>query len=219
MSIVAGVITALKLQRRKNNRVSVFINDQYTFGIQNIIAAGLKVGQELSEADIARLKDEDEEQRAYERALRYLSRRPHSEKEIADKLSRNRIEINVQDRVLKRLRKASLVDDGEFARVWVENRQVFRPRSGRMLKSELRGKGVSKEAIEAALEGLDEVEAALTVARKASKRYGDLTEEASNRRLRKFLARRGFSYELISSTLSILMNDENGSDEESEVEE
>jgi len=216
---VAGVITALKLQRRKNNRVSVFINDQYTFGIQNIIAAGLKVGQELSEADIARLKDEDEEQRAYERALRYLSRRPHSEKEIADKLSRNRIEINVQDRVLKRLRKASLVDDGEFARVWVENRQVFRPRSGRMLKSELRGKGVSKEAIEAALEGLDEVEAALTVARKASKRYGDLTEEASNRRLRKFLARRGFSYELISSTLSILMNDENGSDEESEVEE
>lgn len=216
---MAGVITALKLQRRKNNRVSVFINDQYTFGIQNIIAAGLKVGQELSEADIARLKDEDEEQRAYERALRYLSRRPHSEKEIADKLSRNRIEINVQDRVLKRLRKASLVDDGEFARVWVENRQVFRPRSGRMLKSELRGKGVSKEAIEAALEGLDEVEAALTVARKASKRYGDLTEEASNRRLRKFLARRGFSYELISSTLSILMNDENGSDEESEVEE
>ncbi|MGB2896251.1 MAG: RecX family transcriptional regulator [Anaerolineales bacterium] len=216
---MAGVITALKLQRRKNNRVNVFIDDQYQFGIQKIIAAGLKVGQELSEADIERLKDEDEEQRAYERALRYLSRRPHSEKEIADKLSRNRIEIDVQKRVLKRLRDASLVDDVEFARVWVENRQIFRPRSGRMLKSELRGKGVSQEVIEAALEGLDEAEAALTVARKASKRYGDLTEEASNRRLREFLARRGFSYELISSTLSILISDENGSDEESEVEE
>ena len=216
---MAGVITALKLQRRKNNRVSVFIDDQYQFGIQKIIAASLKVGQELSEVDIERLKDEDEEQLAYERALRYLSRRPHSEKEIANKLSRNRIDNNVQDRVLKRLREASLVDDIEFARVWVENRQTFRPRSGLMLKSELRGKGVPNEAIEAALEGLDEAEAALTVARKASKRYGDLKEDASNRRLRKFLARRGFSYELISSTLSILINDENGSDEESEVEE
>ncbi len=112
---MAGVITALKLQRRKKNRVNVFIDDQFQFGVQRIIAAGLKVGQELSEADIERLKDEDEEQRAYERALRYLSRRPHSEKEIANKLSRNRIEINVQDRVLKRLREASLVDDVEFA--------------------------------------------------------------------------------------------------------
>jgi len=215
---VAGAITALKLQRRKKNRVNVFIDDQYQFAVQRIIAAGLKVGQELSEADIERLKDEDEEQRAYERALRYLSRRPHSEKEIANKLSRNRIEIDVQDQVLKRLREASLVDDVEFARVWVENRQIFRPRSGRMLRSELRGKGVSKEAIETALEGFDEAEAALNVARKVCKRYGDLSEEASNRRLRQFLARRGFSYELISSTLSILMYEESDSDEESEVE-
>ncbi|MCJ7569193.1 MAG: RecX family transcriptional regulator [Anaerolineales bacterium] len=216
--MVAGVITALRLQRRKNNRVSVFIDGHYQFGVQKIIAAGLKVGEELSEADIERLKNDDEEQRAYERALRYLSRRPHSEKEIANKLSRNRIEISVQDRVLKRLREASLVDDGAFARVWVENRQIFRPRSGRMLRSELRGKGVSKEAIETALEGFDEAEAALTVARKARKRYRDLSEEASNRRLRQFLARRGFSYELISSTLSILMHDGSGSDEESEVD-
>ena len=215
---MAGVITALKLQRRKKNRVNVFIDDQYQFGVHGIIAAGLKVGQELSEADIERLKDEDEDQRAYERALRYLSRRPHSEKEIANKLSRNRIEINVQDRVLMRLREVSLVDDVEFARVWVENRQTFRPRSGLMLRSELRGKGVSKEAIETALEGFDEAEAALTVARKACKRYGDLTEEASNRRLRQFLARRGFSFELISSTLSILMDEGCGSDEKSEVE-
>ncbi len=215
---MAGVITALKLQRRTKNRVNVFIDDQYRLGVQRIIAAGLKVGQELSEADIEQLKDEDEEQRAYERSLRYLSRRPHSEKEIANKLSRNRIEIRVQDRVLKRLREASLVDDVEFARVWVENRQIFRPRSGRMLMSELRGKGVAKEAIETALEGFDEAEAALTVARKACKRYGDLAEETSNRRLRQFLARRGFSYELISSTLSILMHEESGPDEESEVE-
>jgi regulatory protein len=76
---------------------------------------------------------------------------------------------------------------------------------------------VSKEAIETALEGFDEADAVLTVARKARKRYGDLAEEASNRRLRQFLARRGFSYELISSTVSILMDEENGSDEKSEV--
>ena len=216
---MAGVITALKLQRRKKNRVNVFIDDQYRLGVQRTIAAGLKVGQELSETDIEQLKDKDEEQRAYERSLRYLSRRPHSEKEIANKLSRNRIEIDVQDQVLKRLREASLVDDVEFARVWVENRQIFRPRSGLMLRSELRGKGVSKEAIETALEGFDEADAVLTVARKARKRYGDLAEEASNRRLRQFLARRGFSFELISSTLSILMDEESGSDEKSEVEE
>jgi regulatory protein len=88
-----------------------------------------------------------------------------------------------------------------------------------MLKSELRGKGVSEEAIETALEGFDEVEAILAVVTKASKRYGDLSEEASNRRMRQFLARRGFSYELISSVISTLMQDENGSEEESEEKE
>ena len=216
---MAGVITALKLQKRKKNRVSVFIDDHYQFGIQKSIAVGLKVGQELLEEDIKRLKDEDEEQRAYERALRYIARRPHSEKEIANKLSRNRIEIPVQDRVLKRLRDVSLVDDVEFARAWVENRQLFRPKSGRMLKSELRGKGVSEEAIEAALEGFDEEEAILAVVKKANKRYGDLSDEASNRRMRQFLARRGFSYELISSMISTLMQIENGSEEESEEKE
>jgi regulatory protein len=96
------------------------------------------------------------------------------------------------------------VDDFSFAKTWVENRSAFRPRGAMALKAELRQKGVSRMAIEEALVGFDENEAALKAGQKAVDRYGNLAWEDFRKRMGAYLGRRGFRFDIISSVVDRL---------------
>ena len=49
-------ITGLKLQKRNNDRVNVYLDGEFAFGLSRIVAAWLRTGQELSDEKIAELK-------------------------------------------------------------------------------------------------------------------------------------------------------------------
>lgn len=217
VNAMAGKITALKVQKKNSNRVNVYLDDAFGFGVHKILAAELQIGQELSPAQIEEYERRDEEERAYQRALRYLSRRPHAEREIRDKLSRNRIPSDICDRVIERLRNASLVDDHAFAEAWVENRRLHRPRGAKALRHELKQKGVSSAAIEAALLDFDDEQAAWEAGRKAVRRYRSLPVETANKRLQGYLTRRGFSYQITRRVVNELLAEGSSSEGESEV--
>jgi regulatory protein len=105
--------------------------------------------------------------------------------------------------VLARLRRAGLVDDRAFGRLWVENRAQFRPKSRRMLKVELRKKGLSEAEAEAVLDeahGGDD-EAAYQAATTRARRLAGLPRPEFGRKLQGFLARRGFRYETMEATI------------------
>jgi len=212
-----GEITAIKAQKKDKTRVGVYVDHAYRFSLDGSLIADLKVGQHLSESDIQQLSRQDEEQRAYRRTVRWLSRRPHAEQEIREKLARNGVPEAVQDRTLERLKTNELVDDGAFARAWVENRLSFRPRSARALSIELARKGVGKELISQALEGYDDTSAARKAARGGWRRYRHLPQEIAQRRLSGYLERRGFSYAVIKDVLKEIDSGELHSEGESEV--
>jgi regulatory protein len=215
--LLAGEITALKFQKKNPNRVNVHLDGQFGFGIHKILAAELHIGQRLSTQQIDDLLDRDEEEKAYQRALRYLSRRPHAEQEIREKLSRKRIPSDICERVIGLLRTASLLDDAAFAEAWVENRRLYRPRSARALRHELKQKGVGSEAIEAALSEFDDEEAAWQAGRKAARRYRSLPEETAVKRMKAYLARRGFSYRMTRRIVNDLLTEGSSAEGESEV--
>lgn len=214
---MAGKITALKIQKKNPNRVNVYLDGTFGFGIHKSLAAELSLGQELTAAQIERFELRDEEEKAYQRALRYVSRRPHAEQEIRDKLSRNRIPSEICERVIERLRDASLLDDVAFAEAWVENRRLYRPRGARALRHELRQKGVPSAAIDLALREFDEEEAAWDAGRKAVRRYQSLPLETARNRMQGYLARRGFSYQLTRKIVHGLLPEGSGPESESEV--
>jgi regulatory protein len=191
---MAGKITALKFQKRNKDRVNVYVDGRFAFGLVAIEAARLKVGQTLSDDDIARLQVQDEVGQAYERALNFLSYRPRSEAEVRRNLSKKGIEEAVVEAVVDRLVRAGLLDDQEFARYWVENRLRFRPRGVRALRHELREKGVSDSVIADALASLDEETAARQVAEAGARRLSHLDPRDFRRKLVAYMARRGFSY-------------------------
>jgi regulatory protein len=69
---MAGTITALQFQKRNKERVNVYLDGTYAFGLAAMQAAQLRKGQVLSDEEIAALKAQDDRQRAFNLALRFL---------------------------------------------------------------------------------------------------------------------------------------------------
>lgn len=200
-------ITAIEAQKRNSNRVNVYLDGEFAFGLERITAAWLRVGQELDEKKIGQLQAEDARERALQQALLFLSYRARSESEIRRNLQKHEIPEDVIGETLERLRRDGLADDDQFARAWVENRSAFRPRSRRLMALELRQKGLEDEAAKSALEGVDDEALAYEAARKRATRLKGLEWSEFRTKLSGFLARRGFSYSVIASAVSRVWNE------------
>ncbi len=155
-----GEVTALKADRKGRQRLHVFLDGAWALSLSASVAAGLHVGQRLAPEEVEKLQQQELLQAATHQALRLISRRPRSESELRQGWERRGVAPDVQQAALEHLRQSRQVDDVAFAATWVENREAFRPRSARALRSELRRKGVAEEAITSAVEGVDESEAA-----------------------------------------------------------
>jgi regulatory protein len=202
------IITALKAQKRNPERINVYLDGEYAFGLARIVAAWLKIGQELTAEKIAQLRKKDALEKAYGTALHLLSYRPRSEQEIRRKLLEKGFDDEECSTVLERLKNAGLSGDAEFAQAWAENRQAFRPRSRRMLTAELRQKGVADNDIEQALNGLPEEEQlAYDAAIRSIRKWQGLDHETFRKRLSGFLARKGFNYDAVSATVRKVWNE------------
>jgi regulatory protein len=195
-----GTITALRFQKRNKDRVNVYLDGEYAFGLTAVEAARLHNGQVLSDAKMDALKAQDQQDQAFDRAVHFLSYRPRSRVEIERYLRRKGAGNPVPSDVMNRLEQAGYLDDEAFARFWVDNRQRFGPRGQRALGYELRQKGVSSQTIATALDGLDEERAAWQAIEGRLSKWNDLTHEQLRRKATAFLQRRGFDYEVIHLT-------------------
>ena len=131
---------------------------------------------------------------AYERAVRFLAARPRSEAEVRRRLRLAGVEEGLAEQAIARLGREGLLDDQQFASYWVEQRLTFRPLGPRALSFELRGKGVSRDAMAAALEiGVGEQgAAAFRAGKREAQRRADAPEHEFSAMLTKYLVRRGF---------------------------
>lgn len=202
-----ATITAIKQQKRNPQRVSIYLDGVYAFPLAKIVAAWLKVGQELSAEKVNQLQGADEAEKAYQRALNFISYRPRSRAEMERNLRSHEVQEAVIQQTLERLIATGLIDDAKFAQLWVEDRSAFRPRSAYALRMELRQKGLAAESIDAALEGLDESLLAIEAARCKARQLQKLDWQEFRTKLSGFLARRGFGYEIASETCRIVWDE------------
>lgn len=230
-------ITDITRQQKNSERVNVYIDDQFSFGlhVDVLLQHGLKKGQEISEQQTIELKSADAFRQAYDKSLNFLSARPRSSREIMQYLRQRLIYKHPDystlsqsdekqlfaseqqthiDRVLNRLSEAGYVDDVEFSRWWISNRQQFRPRGKRLLLLELKAKGVSDADIETALmtpreEGrfssevteYSESAAATKLAIKYNKKYALQPFQVRKQKLSRYLASKGFDWDVINQVV------------------
>ena len=86
------VITAIKPAVRNESRVNIYVNDKYEFSLDlaQVVDFKIKVGKNLSEAELEKLRQASEFGKLYQRALEKTLSRPHSVKEIRDYLKNKR---------------------------------------------------------------------------------------------------------------------------------
>jgi regulatory protein len=196
-------ITEIEPQQKNPQRVNIYLDGEFAFGMAVVVAAWLRVGQELGEEKIATLKSQDELEITYQKALHFLSYRPRSSAEVRQNLSKRGISEALIEETLIRLQTTGLVNDEAFARAWVENRNAFRPRGKPALRMELRRKGLNDEIIQSVLDSQgNEAALALTTARKYARRLSGLEWPEFRQKLSGFLARRGFSYTTLAPVVS-----------------
>jgi regulatory protein len=161
------IITRISRQKRRA-RYNIEIDGEFAFGVSEIMLArnNLRKDKELSDSQIDKLKREAEEDKLYEKALRFLSYRPRSKREaelyLKRKLSttqttktnpnsKSQPKEKIIRPILQKLEKEKYLDDREFARWWVEQRTKARiPKGERIIKSELFSKGIARNIIEEA---------------------------------------------------------------------
>lgn len=197
-------ITRLERQKKHPERVNVYLDGEFAFGLPDIDAARLSKGQTLSEAEVASLRAQDTLSKAVDQGLRLLASRPRSVHEVRLALAKKHDSV-VVERALERLTALGYLDDAVFARFWVDNRTAFKPLSVRALRYELGSKGVPDAVIQAALADVAEAETALHAARSQLRRWEGKTRSAFHDHLIVFLQRRGFSYSTARDAIRTLL--------------
>jgi regulatory protein len=164
----------------------------------------------------------DEFEINYNRALRFLSYRPRSEKEIKDYLFKKSLytkaseeqkkEIeSITNSIIEKLKEQRFLNDEEFARMWVQSRVRAKPRASRVIKRELQIKGIDKEKIEELFAGNEneipsDFQMAFTLAQKRLKKYTNLPKQEFFEKMGRFLASRGFTYDIIKEVIAEITN-------------
>lgn len=200
-------ITALTVQKRNRNRVNVYLDGNFAFGLACIVAAWLRVGQELNDEKIEQLKAEDEFEVAYQKTLNFLGYRSRSAVELKQYLRKNNIKPDNAQRIIDKLRQSNLINDRQFASTWVENRSEHRPRGARLLAIELKQFGIDPEIIQDSITGIDEEALAYQAALKQSRKYERLEWVEFRKKMFGFLSRRGFNYDTSNEIIRQVWNE------------
>lgn len=194
-------ISAIKQQVKRADRYSIYVDKKYTFSLSEseLLVTGLRIGQEFTEAELNDLKDKAVIDKAYDRALNLIMRRPRSEWEIRDYLKRKEYEETIIQKIVNRLSKRGYIGDRDFATRWVESRRLLKSASKRRLQQELRQKRVADEIIQEVLEAdeTDERE----VLRELVNKKRQQTKYQDNLKLMQYLSRQGYNYHDIKSVM------------------
>jgi regulatory protein len=193
-------ITKIEKQQKNEKRFSIFIDDVFAFGIEDIdiINYKLKVGDELTKSKYEDIYNNALVQKAKNRAYYFISYKSRTKKEIIDKLEKDYTQDVVQE-VIKILERYKYIDDFEYAKLYIKEKTNLKGYGKTRLKYELKAKGVLDETIDKVLDEyeLDEVTIAIKLINKKTKGNKNL-EFKGKKRLFDFLYRRGFDYQTIN---------------------
>lgn len=196
-------VTALERQSR-HKAVKVYLDGgaPLVMSLEICLQFHLRVGDELSDARVAEIKDVQSRHAALQSALRLLTYRPRSGAELRDRLAQKGVVEGVLEATISRVRELRLIDDEAFARRHVDSRDRMSPRGRRLVASELRAKGIERGIAAQSVATLVDDDAAYRAATRRAIPLAASTYTQFRRRLTDFLLRRGFDHEVTRAVVA-----------------
>jgi regulatory protein len=142
-------------------------------------------------------------ERAQSQLMGLLKVRPRSKYEVRMRLRQRGISQDIIQQVIALAEDKGLLDDELFAKLWIEERMISKPKGRQALEQELREKGIDREIISQLLnrQEMDEFPLAKQLAEERLQRHAHEAVETQKRKLGAFLKRRGFSFAIINKVL------------------
>ena len=208
-------ITKIENQKKRPGRKNIYADGAFVAGVstETLVRLALRTGDEIGPDQLTVLQKTEELHGARTAALRFLSTRPRTEREVRDKLREKEFGDEEIARTLDDLRRSGLLDDDAFARMYIRDALTLRP-AGRLLiarKLALLGvpKSVAEKAIDDALRETDQAETARSLAEQfVAKARAVRRNESPDRlrhRLAAYLGRRGFTWDVIQPVIHQVM--------------
>ena len=196
-------ITTIKQQVKNPERVSIFVDDKYSFSLSldELIKYKLKNNQDFSEADVKKFKKISDDGKLRGRALEWLMNRPHSEREFRDYLYRKKAEPEQIDNLVAEFTGKGYLDNAKFA-LWYSELLARRGKSNRAITAELYKKGIAKDIIEESLSSEPEDEQ--TRLRQMIEKKSKLSRYKNDpQKLAQYLVAQGFSWQDVKASLPV----------------
>lgn len=151
--------------------------------------------------------------------LRQLTSSAKSRLQLSRKLAERNIPEDIAEAVLDRFQEVRLIDDAEFADMWVRSRSQSRKLAKGALRRELAEKGIDAETAASAVEQLsdeDEEAAARLLVERKLRPGTDLADRSerdkTTRRLASMLARKGYqpsqAFRIVGEVIASRADDE-----------
>ena len=134
--------------------------------------------------------------KAYEYALKALGRQELTESQLAERLVRRGVEEDERAEVIDRLLADGLLDDERFARRYTEDKRELAGWGPERIREALLARGVTRDLVEAALEGEGETEQLRRAVAMLEDRGLRCDSDSERERALRLLVRRGYALEL-----------------------
>ncbi len=185
------------------NKVHIYIDNKYTLTLYDDFwyRSGYSEGQEISDDELASLKEEAGFRSAYEKGLKYLSMRGYSEKELYNKLKMS-FGDEASARAIDKIKSFGYLNDEEYCREYTEYLFKVKKYDVKRISYELKNKGIDPDTIDNALKTLDNEPIQRIIDMLRSKYEKNLESEKDRKRLVNRFIRMGYSYRDIKDAFS-----------------
>lgn len=207
------IITKIEKQKNNNKRYSIFIDNEFAFGIDEIdlLYYKLKENEPLDNEKYEYILNKLLLKRAKDKALKYLGYKMRSKNQVIKKLQEYEFPSNVIDKVIRVLEKYNYINDEDFAKAFIKDKLNLKGHGVFKISYDLKMLGVDEEIFKKYLydeEFINEEEKAkgLLLKKLGNKNIEDL-DYKEKQKIYAYLARRGFSYDSIKKAFNGLLED------------
>lgn len=204
MKKIIKTITKIEVQKKDKSRCSVFINEEFAFGmsLDSVITYDIQKGNQYTEEEYQELLRKLQYEQAKAAALRYIDYSPRTIQQTRDKLHTLEYEEGVIEQTLEFLLSYGFLNDADYAKQFIRSRITSKKHGRHKISHDLMTRGISKDISWPILEGYqeEEYEGALYLYKRRTKGR-ELTDYKDKAKVIRYLQSRGYPYEMIRDVM------------------
>ncbi|ACL75057.1 regulatory protein RecX [Ruminiclostridium cellulolyticum] len=195
------------IEKSDNNksmaRVCIDNGAEFVLPLKRIDALNLTIDKDIEQESLDYILKYEVYAAAKNAAVKFLSLKLRTSFEVEEKLREMGYEESTINKVISDLAEIEYINDYKYAAKYIAEKTKLKPKSIKLLAMELGHKGIPDEIINSTIEELnpDDEKVALELLKRRYSKYNEFDEKLI-KKMKSYLASRGFSYNQISKAIS-----------------